>query len=374
MELMSIMIKPVSGQCNLKCRYCFYRDEMNKRKKGFRGNMGLDTLEKVIRKTLEKTETECTISYQGGEPTLRGLDFFKSSLEIQNKYNQKNVMIHNAIQINGYDIDEKWAEFFSENHFLVGVSVDGNKRTNDMYRQTPEGTGSFEKIMHTINLFKQYDVNYNVLTVVNSSTAKYIKKIYSFYQKNRFEYVQFIPCLDPLGDSPGKQEFSLTPHAYGEFLKELFDLWYEDLKKGTHPYIRMFENIIGIYMGKLPEACDQRGICSRQYVIEADGSVYPCDFFVLDQYCLGNLNTDSYAEIDRKRQEIHFIEKSARFSQECMECRWFPLCRGGCRRMRMEEENKEERNYLCEAYRAFFEYTSERFEEIAARLRMKSQA
>ena len=373
MEFMSIMIKPVSGQCNLKCRYCFYRDEMNKRKKGFLGNMPIDTLEKVIRKTLEQTEAACTISYQGGEPTLRGLDFFKRSVEIQNKYNLRNVAIHNAIQINGYEMDEKWAEFFSDNHFLVGVSIDGIKRTNDLYRQTGEGAGSFEQIMHTINLFNQYGVDYNILTVVNSCTAKYIKKIYSFYQKNRFEYVQFIPCLDPLGDSPGQREFSLTPYAYGEFLKELFDLWYEDLKRGTHPYIRMFENIIGMYMGKMPEACDQRGICSRQYVVEADGSVYPCDFFVLDQYRLGNLVTDSYDEIDRKRQEMHFIEKSARFSQKCIECRWFSVCRGGCRRMRIKEGEEEEHNYLCEAYREFFEYTSERFEEIAARLKMKSQ-
>lgn len=367
----SVLIKPVSGLCNLQCTYCFYRDEAESRSQESFGRMEETTLEAVIRKVLEYADEECTFAYQGGEPTLRGIGFYKKASELQKKYNTKNIPIHNAIQTNGYAIDDEWASFFAKEKFLVGVSLDGTKRTHDKCRKNYRNEGSFVKIMEGIRTLDRWNVDYNILTVVNRYTAGQGQRIYDFYKKKGFSYLQFIPCLDPVLETPGNHEYSLTPGAYGEFLKEIFDLWYEDLKMGQQPYIRQFENIAGMLMGLVPEACDQRGICGKQYVIEADGSVYPCDFYVLDGYCLGNLRTDDFPELDRKRKEIRFVEKSESFPPECRECRFFYLCRGGCRRHRMYEETRGGRNYFCEAYRAFFEYTMSRWRELAYKMQRR---
>ena len=164
--------------------------------------------------------------------------------------------------------------------------------------------------------------------------------------------MQFIACLDPLADERGNQEYSLTPEIYAEFLNTLFDLWYKDLILGREPYIRQFDNYIGILLGVEPESCEQRGMCAVQNVIEADGSVYPCDFYVLDDYYLGNLNKNEYLDIYLRRKSMGFIERSAKPHEECMKCKWGLLCRGGCFRNR---EKTQSLNYFCEAYKAFFE-------------------
>lgn len=373
MPAVSLLIKPVSGNCDLQCTYCFYRDETKNRSQESFGRMEESTLEVIIKKALEYADTECTIAYQGGEPTLRGLEFYRKSLEYQRKHNVNHVKINNAIQTNGYGIDEFWARFFAEHDFLVGLSIDGIKRTHDMYRTNSRGEGSFERIMRTVQMFRRYGVEFNILTVVNRQTAKQAEKIYRFYQKNQFHYLQFIPCLDPLTADPGRQEYSLTPEAYGEFLKALFDLWYEDVKRESQPYIRYFENIAGMMLGLAPEACDQRGICGMQYVIEADGSVYPCDFYVLDEYRLGNLVGDSFEQIDEKRTDIKFVEASTQFSKDCRNCGYFYLCRGGCRRHRIIQGGSDDKSFFCRSYQMFYEYTMGRWQALAYEITKKSE-
>lgn len=373
MQDISLLIKPVSGNCNMQCTYCFYRDETKNRKKESFGIMKEATLEVIIKKTLRYAKSECTIAYQGGEPTLRGLAFYEKSIEFQKQYNVNHVKINNAIQTNGYDLNESWIRFFSEYDFLVGISLDGIKRTHDKYRKHSEGGGSFEQIMKTVQQLMQHGVAFNILTVVNSQTAKQIDKIYKFYKKNHLEYLQFIPCLEPFLGEPGKQEYSLTPERYGTFLKELFDLWFEDAKSGCQPYIRQFENIIGMLLGMAPEACDQRGICGQQYVIEADGSVYPCDFFVLDDYYLGNLVLEDFKQIDRTRETIKFIESSTWFSEECRRCEYFYLCRGGCKRQRISSENEGNKSIFCLSYQMFFKHTLGRWKELADEISKKSR-
>ena len=367
----SVLIKPVSGLCNLQCTYCFYRDEAENRSQESFGLMEEETLEAVIRKVLAYADKECTFAYQGGEPTLRGIDFYKKASELQKKYNTKNVQIHNAIQTNGYAVNEEWAALFAEEKFLVGVSLDGIKRTHDRCRKNIEGEGSFVKVMEGIRLLDQWKVDYNILTVVNKYTAGQARRIYDFYKKKGFSYLQFIPCLDPVLEAPGNHAYSLTPKQYGEFLKQIFDLWYQDLEMGCQPYIRQFENIAGMLMGLTPEACDQRGVCGKQYVIEADGSVYPCDFYVLDGYCLGNLRMNDFPELDQKRKEIRFVEKSESFPAACRKCTFFYLCRGGCRRHRIYEETSVCRNYFCESYQMFFEYTMSRWRKLAYKMQRR---
>ena len=222
--------------------------------------------------------------------------------------------------------------------------------------------------MKTAKLFDEKQVEYNILTVVNSRTAGKISRIYDFYKKNHWQYQQYIACLDPLGEEPGNREYSLTPEVYGDFLIQLFKWWYFDLQRGNQPYIRMFENYISILMGCEPEACDQRGICSIQYVVEADGSVYPCDFYVLDQYKMGNINENSIAELTERGQEIGFVEQSLKRPEGCEKCPYAFLCRGGCQRNRKIEGNST-RNYFCSAYKKFFQYALPEMEQIAARMR-----
>ncbi len=361
-----VLLKPASGNCNMRCDYCFYYDTMSKRKELTYGFMSLDTLEDVIEKVLLYAEKSCTISYQGGEPTLSQIHFFEKSIEFQKKYNVNQVEIHNVLQTNGLHLNQEWAEFFAKQNFLVGVSLDGGPKIHDYYRKSIKGEGTFVKIMQNIELLQKVGVEFNILSVVNGKTAPLIKKSYRFYKKNHLEFLQFIPCLDPMNELGGGREYSLKPVVYGKFLIDLFELWYEDLQQGRQPYIRQFENYIAILLGKMPESCDMRGICGKQYVVEADGAVYPCDFYVIDQYRLGNFKTDKVEQIDQRRTEINFIEDSINKNKLCQSCGYAPLCRGGCRRNRQKEESNKQ--YFCQSYRMFFDACLPKMMQVAERL------
>lgn len=369
MPPINLLIKPASGSCNMRCKYCFYADEVSNRETASYGVMKLEVLEQVVQKTLAHATGSCTFAFQGGEPTLAGLDFFRALITYEQKHNIKKLPIQNALQTNGYLIDEEWASFLGENRFLVGLSLDGHKDLHDFYRIDAHGDGTYKRVMHAAQLLNQHKVDFNILTVITAQTAKSIRKIYGFYRRNNFLYQQYIPCLDPIGEERGLHGYSLTPALYAEFLKTLFDLWYYDITHGNFIYIRYFENLVGMLLGEPPESCGMIGYCSMQYVLEADAGVYPCDFYVLDEYLLGNLTTDSFTELDQKRQEIGFVENSRYVSWECESCQWRPLCRGGCRRDR--EPMKDGRlslNYFCPAYREFFSYAAPRLQEIARRV------
>ncbi|MDR1773015.1 MAG: anaerobic sulfatase maturase [Hungatella sp.] len=374
MPPIQLLIKPASGSCNLRCKYCFYHDEMQKRERQNYGFMSLETLEEIVKKTLAYSERQCEFIFQGGEPTLVGLDFYKKLLEFESKHNMRNIKIMNSIQTNGYQLGEEWAEFFAANNFLVGVSLDGIKYTHDAYRENSAGEGSFGEIMKTLKLFDKKGVDYNILTVVNRRTAERIPRIYEFYKKNNWKYQQYIACLDPFGEPKGSREYSLTPEVYGEFLVKLFDLWYLDLMKGEQPYIRQFENYISLLMGYPPEACDMKGCCSIQHVVEADGSVYPCDFYVMDEYKIGNFLEDSIEEMGSRGLESGFVEASLNRPKECTTCEYAYLCRGGCRRNRqINEAGHLGQNYFCLSYKYFFEKTLSRMESIARQLLQSEQ-
>ncbi|MCC2826402.1 anaerobic sulfatase maturase [Faecalicatena orotica] len=366
MPPISVLIKPASGICNMKCDYCFYCDEAKKRITKSYGFMTERTLRNVIRKTMLHADGMISYVFQGGEPTLRGLEFFEKVIEYQKQYNKNRVYVNNAIQTNGYALNEEWAKFFKENHFLVGFSLDGTKENHDLYRHNTEGEGTYDRILKSINLMDAYGVDYNILTVVTKDTAEHISEIYKEYQTRGWNYQQYIACLDPLGEERGKNPYALTPVQYGSFLIELFQLWYEDWKKKKQPYIRQFDNYIGILMGYQPESCDQRGSCGVQTVVEADGSVYPCDFYMLDEYYLGNLNEHRIEDIERMRKEIGFIERSEKVSEECRKCQYYRICRGGCQRNRERNSySGEYENYFCSGYKMFFDACLEQLKEIA---------
>lgn len=366
MPALSLLIKPASGNCNMRCRYCFYADELDNREIRSYGKMSVDTMHTIVDKAMEYGDYECTIAFQGGEPTLAGLDFYRDLVAYVTAHeNPKKLKIHYALQTNGYLINEEWAAFLGENHFLVGVSLDGLKEIHDRYRLDVAGKGTYQRVISAIRLLEKHQVEYNILTVVTAATARNGQKIYNYFKKNHFGYQQYIECLDPIGEEPGQHEYSLTPEKYGEFLKSMFDAWYLDMRSGTYVYNRYFENLMMIMAGQQPESCNMRGVCGKQWVFEADGSVYPCDFYALDQWCLGNINKNSFEEMDQKRDELGFIQWSMRQQEDCQKCRWFGLCRNGCRRNRepvtAEHTN---RNYFCKSYQMFFEYAYPRLEEI----------
>ena len=366
MPPVNLLIKPASSNCNLRCEYCFYHSIAENRQIDSYGIMDTETLEVLVKKALEYSDDICTFAFQGGEPTLAGLEFYKKLIEFVTKYNNKNVKINYAIQTNGIIIDDKWAEFLAANNFLVGLSLDGPKDIHDSHRVMPNGKGSYSRVIETVSLFNKYNVEYNILFVVTSNVARYINKIYKFFKSQGFKYLQFIPCLDPLGEQPGGYKHSLSPERYAFFLKTLFDQYYTDIKKGDTISIRYFDNIIGSAMGYKPEACGMSGICACQFVIESNGGVYPCDFYVIDEWYLGNLNKDSFEDIINSEKAQEFIEVSKYIDPNCSGCRWFHLCRGGCRRDREPfVDGKPVLNRYCPAFMEFFEYAGNRIFELA---------
>lgn len=375
MPPLSVMIKPASGLCNMRCRYCFYADETEKRTTPSFGMMTEDTLRQVLTHVLAAATGTCTLAFQGGEPTLAGLPFFQKVIEFEKELNVNHCRIEHALQTNGLLIDDAWAEFLAEHHFLVGVSLDGPKELHDKNRLDANGKGTWSRVMHAIQILKKHHVEFNILTVVTGDLCRCTGKVTGFYARNGFSYRQFIPCLDPLGEERGQHPWSLTPELYARYLKESFNCWYRDIREGHKTYHRYFDNLLLIMDGQWPEACGMGGICGRQFVIEADGSVYPCDFYMLDAYCIGNFSTDDFETVEKNRDALGFQRVSAIPHDDCRHCRWKALCRGGCRRDRDLFENGPiapgekpsqnlGKNYFCTAYQEFFAYAYPRLYEV----------
>lgn len=366
MPNINFLIKPASGRCNLRCKYCFYDSIIENREIKSYGMMNEDTLESIVKKGLEYADNMCGFTFQGGEPTLVGLEFFENLIKLQNKYNKRNIKIHNAIQTNGIVIDEKWAKFLSDNKFLVGLSLDGYKDAHNLNRIGPNGKETFSTVMAAVELFNKYKVEYNILCVVTSNTARYANKIYDFFKSNNFKYIQFIPCLDPLEKEHGNEMYSLKPKAMENFLKVTFDRWYYDFMNNDYVSIRYFDNLVSMIMGNRPESCSMVGQCNCNLVIEGDGGVYPCDFYVFDKWNLGNINDREISELRTCKTGIEFVKGSLGVEDECTTCKWGSLCRGGCRREREDyKNNKIGLNYYCTAYKNFFEYAYERLVIVA---------
>lgn len=366
MPSLSLLIKPSSGNCNVRCKYCFYHDEQENRDTYSYGFMSEETLETMIRKALLYADRDCSFGFQGGEPTLRGLDFFRKAVELQKKYNVHGTRISNAIQTNGLLLDEEWADFLHDNHFLVGLSLDGDKALHDANRIDTSGKGTYSRVFHAAQLLTAHQVDFNILTVITGKTADAISRIYSFYRRSGFLYQQYIPCLDPLDGERGATPYALTPEKYAKFLKTLFDLWYRDVQSGKFIYIRYFENLMGILLGQRPESCGMTGSCMIQNVIEADGTVYPCDFYCLDPWKLGNVREDDFAEMMQNRKAREFIDVSLQKPAACKDCPWYNLCHGGCRRdWEPIMPGAIPENYFCSAYQEFFAYAAPRMREMA---------
>ncbi|MHB8129095.1 MAG: anaerobic sulfatase maturase [Mobilitalea sp.] len=362
----TILIKPASGICNLNCQYCFYYDVMNHREVKSHGFMSLDTLEQIVKKAFEYADQFVAFAFQGGEPTLIGLPFYERFIEYVEKYNNTKIKVSFSLQTNGINIDQTWAIFFKQHRFLIGLSMDGPKEIHNLNRMDSSRNGTFHKVSKASQILAKEGVDVNVLCVVSKNIAKHPVSVYQYFMKNHFNYIQFIPCLDPLSEKPGTHKYSLLPEDYGQFLCEIFDQWYQDFKKGNHISIRMFDNILHILLGFPPESCDMNGQCSVNPVIEGDGAVYPCDFYVLDEWCLGNINEHGFEELKTHSAGQHFVDSSLQKEEECLSCEFLTICRTGCRRHKEPRiDAKPAMNYFCSSYKKFYLYTLPRFKEIA---------
>lgn len=364
MPPLNLLIKPASGKCNMRCRYCFYADETSIREVADYGLMSEDVLEVMIQKALAYAEGSCTFGFQGGEPTLRGLPFFRKAVELQKKYNVNNVQISNALQTNGLLINDEWAQFFAEEKFLIGLSIDGMASLHNKNRSDARQEGTLRRVLEAAETLRRHNVTFNTLTVITNDTADKLDLIYDFFARHNLRWQQYIPCLDNFGEP----QTWLTTKKYAVFLKKLFDRWYNDVMNGRFIYIRQFENYVGMLLGHPAENCGLMGCCGMQYTVEADGSVYPCDFYVLDDYRLGSFVTDSFEQMDEKRKALRFIESSAEKDKDCLKCEFYPICRGGCRRDRDDGAGNLSRTRFCEAYKAFFAYALPGFMQVARTL------
>lgn len=364
MKHFSALIKPASSLCNMRCKYCFYCDVAASREIGSYGIMSKETTENLIDQIFQYNgaNTEITLAFQGGEPTVAGQDYFLHFFQCVEKANTKHLPVHYAIQTNGYLMDDEWCKIFREHKFLVGLSQDGTKELHDMCRLDSHEDGTYYKTQKAIRLMEKHKIEYNVLSVVTNQFARHPQAVFQHYIKNHIDYVQLIPCLKPL-DAKEKNPFDLEPRTWAEFMKQFFHLWYTALIQGQYLSVRQFDNIVYMLQGHPPEQCGLIGRCRPQFVVEADGSVYPCDFYVLDQYCCGNINTDSIEAIASSANSKQFLQDIPPENPLCSDCKVYRICGGGCRRYR--EFYAEEPGYC--PYQDFLYATLGRFLEVAQR-------
>ena len=359
--MISLLIKPAAQLCNMNCRYCFYHDLTRDRAGG--EIMTKDMLHTLADRALSEGKDGVEFMFQGGEPTLAGLDFYRDLVAYVKEHKSPGQVVHYGIQTNGLLLDEDWAAFLKEHQFLVGLSVDGYSDLHNLHRKDTAGKGTYSRVMRSKKLLDRYGVSYNILCVITGAAASHAHRIYHAFQKQGVLYWQFIPCLDPLETERGKELFSLTPKGYAKFLCDLFDDWYQGWAEGSYTSIRFFDDCVNLLVGRRPSSCTMTDECGTYLVIEANGDAYPCDFYVTDEYRLGNIQTQSLFSLMESEREKEFLKSRPRYAP-CQHCRYFPVCRGGCRRDYVEN-GVSVHPYYCKSLQTFFDYAMPRLLKIA---------
>ena len=347
MPCVSLMIKPASSLCNLSCDYCFYRDVAKHRESPRFAAMTEETSEMLIQKALRFADGQAvSFTFQGGEPTLCGLSFFTYFAKTVKRLNRKSSPIFYSLQTNGTTLNDEWARFFSENGFLVGLSLDGDERGN-RFRKTPAGESTFQTVLAAAEMLKKHKVEFNILTVLTGDCAENGERVYRFFRDHGFRYLQFIPCLRPFGSNE-QSELFMTSAQYADFLVHVFRLYTEDYLRGQYVSVRQFDNWVRLFWGLPTEQCGIFGHCSSQFVAESNGNIYPCDFYCTDEFLLGNILTGDFEAMANCETARKFLKESFFVPGKCRTCKLYPMCRaGGCKRTRQSED-------YCEAYQKFF--------------------
>lgn len=360
--LNSILIKPAGPDCNLNCSYCFYLNRSSIFPETKVHRMNHIVLEEMIRQVLQQDQNHFSFGWQGGEPTLTGLPFFKKAVEFQIKYGTGK-SVGNGLQTNGILLDKEWAIFLRKYSFLVGLSLDGPEHVHDHYRLFKDGKGSWKKVEDRAKLLLDAGVEVNALSVVNDYSVQFPDEIYAFHKKLGLNYMQFIPCVETDPSRPDKAaSFSVSAEAYGNFLIRSFDLWCADFKGSmATTSIRFFDSVFHKYVGfKAPE-CTLTRTCGEYVVVEHNGDVYSCDFFVQPEWKLGNLMNAQLPDMLNSPLQSKFGMMKAELPEKCIKCRWLETCRGGCTKTRLFAGE----NHLCMSYKMFFEYAHQHLSILA---------
>ena len=375
----NMITKPIGPLCNLHCAYCFYltKEQLfpHENKKEF--IMSSEIREEYIKQyilTQPEGTPEVVFGWQGGEPTLLGIDFFKDVLRLQKKHNPRGMTIRNSIQSNGTLITDEMANFFKENNFLVGISVDGPEELHNKYRLDRSGKGSFSRVMTGMENLKKHNVDFNTLTVVQDDNSLYPLEVYEFLKQSGSGYIQFIPIVEP-DYSGGKRTTggrTVPSLQWGKFLTSVFQQWLkEDIGK---VFVQHFDLTLGQYMGQPSSICVHGKYCGKALAIEHDGSIYSCDHFVNPENYLGHIS-ESLAETAGSEKQIRFgMDKFDALPEECLNCLYLPLCSGGCPKNRLIEKPTGKLNWLCEGYRYYYEKTSPVYAAMARALGRREHA
>lgn len=397
-----VMAKPTGSTCNLDCKYCFYLSKESLAGGPGAGQMSDPTLELFIKNYIEGiTGPEVIFSWQGGEPTLRGLDFFRRVVALQKKYAKSGQKVENDLQTNGVLLNEEWARFLKEHGFLVGLSIDGPRELHDRFRVNKGGAPTFDKVMAAARLLRQHGVRFNTLTCVHRYNASRPLDVYRFLRRELGStYIQFIPIVQMKGfettaphtadtsrlpvvgsaeahpDHPDSivTDWSVDPDEYGYFLSKVFDEWRR--KDMGLVLVSNVETLVAQHVGLPSQICIFGEVCGKGVVVEHDGSVYSCDHYVYPEYRLGTLGEKPLADMVFSPQQVKFgYAKSETLPRYCRECPFLSDCWGECPKNRLlrAPDGEPGLNYLCSGLRKFFKHALPEVERIAADIRRREK-
>lgn len=368
-----VMLKPAGAHCNLACKYCYYLEKNNLYQNSHRHLMSDEMLEQFTREYIEaQTMPQVLFTWHGGEPLMRSIDFYKKALALQKKY-AHGKQIDNVIQTNGTLLTDEWCEFFTKNHWLVGISIDGPQEYHDHYRVTPAGKPSWEKVMQGISLLKKHRVEWNAMAVVNAYNAEHPLEFYHFFRDNGCQYLQFTPIVERLTEHEDGRtlasladdreiplaDASVTPQQWGNFLCTIFDDWVRhDVGK---TFVEIFDCTLANWMGVLPGICAYSKECGHAGVMEHNGDVYSCDHFVFPEYKLGNIRDQSLIDmLYGEKQQAFSRLKHTSLPRQCKECDMEFACHGECPKNRFEKDKYGEPglNYLCQGYYQYYTHVA----------------
>lgn len=368
-----VMLKPAGAHCNLACKYCYYLEKSHLYQNTPRHLMTDEMLEQFTREYIEaQTMPQVLFTWHGGEPLMRSIDFYKKALALQKKY-AHGKQIDNVIQTNGTLLTDEWCEFFAQNHWLVGISIDGPQEYHDHYRVTPAGKPSWEKVMQGISLLKKHRVEWNAMAVVNAYNAEHPLEFYHFFRDNGCQYLQFTPIVERLTEHEDGRtlasladdreiplaDASVTPEQWGNFLCAIFDDWVRhDVGK---MFVEIFDCTLANWMGVLPGICAYSKECGHAGVMEHNGDVYSCDHFVFPEYKLGNIREQSLIDmLYGEKQQAFSRLKHTSLPRQCKECDMEFACHGECPKNRFEKDKYGEPglNYLCQGYYQYYSYVA----------------
>jgi len=372
------MVKPRGSICNLDCHYCFYlKKEKLYPDAHFR--MSDELLEQYTRQYINAQQTpEVTFAWQGGEPTLMGLDFFRKAVELQAKYAKPGMRIQNAFQTNGTLLDDAWCKFLRQHNFLIGLSIDGPRELHDTYRQDKGGRPTFERVLRAAQLLKQHKVEFNTLTCVSAANAGHGLEVYRFLRDEiGAHFMQFIPIVERDNETGYQEGTRITNRSvngpqYGSFLIDIFDEWVRH--DVAQVYVQLFDVSLAAWVGQRPGLCIFEETCGLGLALEFNGDVYSCDHFVEPNFHLGNITEQPLETLAMSPQQYQFGQhKKTSLPAYCRACEVRFICNGGCPKDRLLKtpDNEPGLNYLCAGYRAFFNYVDQPMKLMAAYLNME---